>query len=288
MKKLDGVNAERCLREMQGIQHGRAGPTYPFNTAIKDGRRTRGLKINKIELGEHARRRRRSRPIGVTCGVTFSFGGLKIIDTVRGRGHGGPSRSRASIAAGELVGGIFYHNYPGGTGLTSGRGVRQDRRRRRRPRTPWAKPSARADDQSRPVSSSTIRIRTIDPTPSGWPIAPSRSCAAMSATHRSESGSVRSAVSVLMLSSTGRMPCRWAGRTKDHGLSSASEPCGRPRWLLCGRRRRVGRIHNALPREHGPRSRRRRRASVTATNGRRRPRYDHLRRRRTRTVSSPH
>jgi tricarballylate dehydrogenase len=23
-------------------------------------------------------------------------------------------------AAGELVGGIFYHNYPGGTGLTSG------------------------------------------------------------------------------------------------------------------------------------------------------------------------
>jgi tricarballylate dehydrogenase len=24
------------------------------------------------------------------------------------------------FAAGELVGGIFYHNYPGGTGLTSG------------------------------------------------------------------------------------------------------------------------------------------------------------------------
>ena len=24
------------------------------------------------------------------------------------------------FAAGELVGGLFYHNYPGGTGLTSG------------------------------------------------------------------------------------------------------------------------------------------------------------------------
>ena len=27
---------------------------------------------------------------------------------------------RGLYAAGELVGGIFYHNYPGGTGLTSG------------------------------------------------------------------------------------------------------------------------------------------------------------------------
>ena len=28
--------------------------------------------------------------------------------------------SAAPTGAGELVGGIFYHNYPGGTGLTSG------------------------------------------------------------------------------------------------------------------------------------------------------------------------
>ena len=54
-----------------------------------------------------------------TCGITFTFGGLKI-------------NSRACVidedeheipglfAAGELVGGLFYFNYPGGTGLTSG------------------------------------------------------------------------------------------------------------------------------------------------------------------------
>ena len=28
--------------------------------------------------------------------------------------------SSLGFAAGELVGGLFYHNYPGGTGLTNG------------------------------------------------------------------------------------------------------------------------------------------------------------------------
>ena len=35
-------------------------------------------------------------------------------------------------AAGELVGGLFYFNYPGGTGPDVRRGVRQDRRDERR------------------------------------------------------------------------------------------------------------------------------------------------------------
>ena len=55
----------------------------------------------------------------VTCGITFTFGGLKI-------------NSRAQVldtenqvipglfAAGELTGGIFYNNYPGGAGLMAG------------------------------------------------------------------------------------------------------------------------------------------------------------------------
>jgi tricarballylate dehydrogenase len=55
----------------------------------------------------------------VTCGITFTFGGLRIdsegrvIDT-----EGEPIPGL--FAAGELVGGIFYFNYPGGTGLMSG------------------------------------------------------------------------------------------------------------------------------------------------------------------------
>ena len=55
----------------------------------------------------------------VTCGITFTFGGLRI-DT-RGQVLDSEGNPIANLyAAGELVGGIFYHNYPGGSGLTSG------------------------------------------------------------------------------------------------------------------------------------------------------------------------
>ncbi|MGH6917509.1 MAG: FAD-binding protein, partial [Geminicoccaceae bacterium] len=55
----------------------------------------------------------------VTCGITFTFGGLRIdgaaqvLDTDLEPIPG-------LYAAGELVGGLFYFNYPGGTGLMSG------------------------------------------------------------------------------------------------------------------------------------------------------------------------
>jgi tricarballylate dehydrogenase len=55
----------------------------------------------------------------VCCGITFTFGGLKVnrraqvLDTT--------DRPIAGLyAAGEIVGGLFYTNYPGATGLTAG------------------------------------------------------------------------------------------------------------------------------------------------------------------------
>src|SRR5262249_32030504 len=54
-----------------------------------------------------------------TCGVTFTFGGLRI-DT-DGRVLDTAEKPIPGLyAAGELVGGLFYFNYPGGTGLVSG------------------------------------------------------------------------------------------------------------------------------------------------------------------------
>jgi len=54
-----------------------------------------------------------------TTGVTFTFGGLKIDDKncVQDKADRGIP---GLFAAGELVGGLFYENYPGGTGLMSG------------------------------------------------------------------------------------------------------------------------------------------------------------------------
>jgi tricarballylate dehydrogenase len=117
VKKLEGVNPEACLRELQ--EYNKAVRTdVPFNMAIKDGRRTEGLKINKSNWANTVD----TAPFeayAVTCGVTFSFGGVKINGEGNVEDTGG-NAIPGLFAAGELVGGIFYHNYPGGTGLTSG------------------------------------------------------------------------------------------------------------------------------------------------------------------------
>src|SRR3546814_623017 len=54
-----------------------------------------------------------------TCGVTFTFGGLKITENAQVENT--ESKPIPGLyAAGEIVGGLFYHNYPGGSGLTAG------------------------------------------------------------------------------------------------------------------------------------------------------------------------
>ena len=56
---------------------------------------------------------------GVTCGITFTFGGLRITPNAEVLDED-LEPIAGLFAAGELVGGLFYHNYPGGTGLMSG------------------------------------------------------------------------------------------------------------------------------------------------------------------------
>jgi tricarballylate dehydrogenase len=52
--------------------------------------------------------------------VSFTFGGVRI-DPDTGQVIDGDMNPIPGLyAAGELVGGIFYFNYPGGTGLMSG------------------------------------------------------------------------------------------------------------------------------------------------------------------------
>lgn len=54
-----------------------------------------------------------------TTGITFTFGGLRI--NTKGEVQDMTDQSIPGLyAAGELVGGLFYENYPGGTGLMSG------------------------------------------------------------------------------------------------------------------------------------------------------------------------
>ena len=56
----------------------------------------------------------------MTCGITFTFGGLKI-DPGSAQVLDTEDRPMAGLyAAGELVGGLFYNNYAGGSGLMAG------------------------------------------------------------------------------------------------------------------------------------------------------------------------
>ena len=118
VQKLDDVNPERALDDDQGVQQGGA-KDVKFDPNVKDGRRTVGLAINKSNWANTV-----DEPpfeaYAVTCGITFTFGGLKIDTSGRVMDTDWPGDCRICYAAGELVGGIFYFNYPGGTGLMAG------------------------------------------------------------------------------------------------------------------------------------------------------------------------
>ena len=92
--------------------------TRPFDPATKDGRAARGLAVPKSNWA-NALDTPPFEAYGVTCGITFTFGGLSVDADARVIDEDGEPIS-GLYAAGELVGGLFYFNYPGGTGLTSG------------------------------------------------------------------------------------------------------------------------------------------------------------------------
>ncbi|MQA01972.1 MAG: FAD-dependent oxidoreductase [Streptosporangiales bacterium] len=55
----------------------------------------------------------------VTCGITFTYGGLKIDTDARVLDTEGRAMP-GLYATGEIAGDFFYHNYPGGSGLVRG------------------------------------------------------------------------------------------------------------------------------------------------------------------------
>lgn len=115
--KMEGVDAEGFLAEIRAY-NAAVDQSVSFDPNIKDGRGTTGLSVNKtnwantIDEGPFE-------AYAVTCGITFTFGGLRIntdaqvLDTDQRVIPG-------LYAAGEIVGGVFYFNYPGGSGLTNG------------------------------------------------------------------------------------------------------------------------------------------------------------------------
>jgi len=111
-----GLNAEALVRTVQGYNSAVQDGT--FNPAIKDGKRTQGIEPAKTNWAL-----RLERPpfvaYGVRCGITFTYGGVMVNDAAQVM-HRNGTPIPGLYAAGEITGGIFYHNYPSGAGLMLG------------------------------------------------------------------------------------------------------------------------------------------------------------------------
>ena len=115
--KMEGVDAPALVEEIARF-NAAVDVATPFDPTVKDGRGTTGLAVPKSNWAN----RLDTPPFeayGITCGITFTFGGLAVDSEARVLSEEG-APIPGLFAAGELVGGLFYFNYPGGTGLTSG------------------------------------------------------------------------------------------------------------------------------------------------------------------------
>ncbi|KAK2854374.1 hypothetical protein FQN49_005156 [Arthroderma sp. PD_2] len=104
--------------------HRREIPGAKWNPAIKDSLSTQsltmGLPLPKsnwalpLDQGPYL-------AVKVTCGITFTFGGLAVnSDTTAIISSATNQEILGLFCAGEMLGGLFHGNYPGGSGLTSG------------------------------------------------------------------------------------------------------------------------------------------------------------------------
>jgi tricarballylate dehydrogenase len=116
--KLEGVDPAAFLKTV-GEFNAAVAVDVPFNPNIKDGRSAEGITPPKSNWANPLD----SPPYEaymVTCGITFTFGGVAIDPATAAVLSDEGSPIPGLFACGELVGGLFYFNYPGGTGLTAG------------------------------------------------------------------------------------------------------------------------------------------------------------------------
>ncbi|WP_299024430.1 FAD-dependent tricarballylate dehydrogenase TcuA [uncultured Sulfitobacter sp.] len=115
--KMEGIAPHATLATLNAY-NAAVDEACPFDPTVLDGKGTAGItppKSNwaqKIDAGPF-------RAFPVTGGITFTYGGLKVDTdgTVTARDG---SKIEGLFACGEIVGGVFYAGYPGGSGLTSG------------------------------------------------------------------------------------------------------------------------------------------------------------------------
>jgi tricarballylate dehydrogenase len=115
--KIEDVDRVQLLKTIKEY-NAACGRDRTFNPTIKDGLAAAAVTPPKsnwatpIEVAPFE-------AYAVTCGITFTYGGIKIDGDARVLDIE-DAPIPGLFSAGEMVGGIFYFNYPGGSGLTNG------------------------------------------------------------------------------------------------------------------------------------------------------------------------
>ncbi len=115
--RMQDVNLPNFVQEVQAY-NAAIRRDVEFNPNIKDGRGTVGLPVNKTNWANPIEKPP-FEAYSVGCGITFTFGGLKIDEATHVLDIADQPLP-GLFAAGELVGGLYYFNYPGSTGLMAG------------------------------------------------------------------------------------------------------------------------------------------------------------------------
>jgi tricarballylate dehydrogenase len=116
LARLDGIDSKRALETIARF-NAAIRTDIPYDAGRKDGRGTQGLAVPKSNWAL-AIDAPPFEAYAVTCGITFTFGGLRIDTAGRVLDTAG-AIIPGLYAAGEMAGGLFYFNYPGGAGLMS-------------------------------------------------------------------------------------------------------------------------------------------------------------------------
>ncbi|MEM9968015.1 MAG: FAD-dependent tricarballylate dehydrogenase TcuA [Pseudomonadota bacterium] len=116
-RQMHGVDSAAALRTLRNF-NAAVDESVVFDPTALDGKSTRGLPLAKSNWAQRFDTPP-YRAYPVTGGITFTYGGLKIDDMGRVLKEG-DAPIDGLFACGELVGGVFYGGYPGGSGLTSG------------------------------------------------------------------------------------------------------------------------------------------------------------------------
>lgn len=117
VEQLEGVDQSKALHTLQQY-NAAVDQETPFDPTILDGKSTQGLQPNKTNWA-NTLDTPPFKAYPVTCGITFTYGGLKVNEEAAVL-NGDDQPIPGLFAGGELVGGVFYNGYPGGSGLTSG------------------------------------------------------------------------------------------------------------------------------------------------------------------------